>query len=285
MLRISLLSSLILTVGFTSIPCLAYSLKDHEQITWSALRGIQPCLHSSVDESQGLQLVRANLWEDKNLLNKWFRYSHFYHPDQDSDLGILRENSRARVSDLEKKIERALLDPAPRKQLLQLLGYLIHHIQDMTVPLHVMPVNHFWTDGFEKLEVSIAPTVSRLSCEALLEEALEISAPSLHHRTAAATLDQTLNGALTASYPWGFRVPLTWFWEEGTRDQFGSYGVLGNSFGLSWLKVPGQNFRIEQQEYISFKASRLAAAEHATRLILLRYWLLGAFDAARQEVL
>jgi hypothetical protein len=164
------------------------------------------------------------------------------------------------------------------------VGYLIHHIQDMTVPLHVMPVNHFWTDGFEKLEASITPSVNRFSCEALLEEALEVSALSLHHRTASATLDQTLNGALTASYPWGFRVPLTWFWEEGSGNQFGSYGVLGNSFGLSWLKVPGQDFRIEQQEYVSLKANRLAAAEHATRLILLRYWLLGAFDAAQQEV-
>jgi hypothetical protein len=287
MLSSSLQRRTSLALGFLALGSLvcaervhAYSLDDHEQITRAAIRNMERCLESDLDGDSTLRVVKSNLWEDKNIFNKWIRFSHFYHPEH-PELGALRDNSRARVVQLQDLIEDLVQVPGQTSKRLKYLGYLIHHIQDMSVPLHVLPVNHFWTDGFEKYELTLGPSSQDESCKDLIQEALQTSPVELHQSVAWETLELSRNGELTASYPWNHKVPLSWFWEEGSNDEFGGYGILGNSFGMSWLSTRSQKFRIEQQEFARFKTSRLAAAERATRLILIRYWLLGALDAAR----
>jgi hypothetical protein len=267
---------------------LAYSLEDHEQLTRAAFRAIRPCL-SSVGKEEGAvpaseedQVVKANLWEDRNLLNKWLRYSHFYHPEHDGlEVEGIRENSKARILDLEDRMQEAVRDSAPIEHRLRLLGFMLHHVQDMTVPLHVLPVNHFWTDGFESFETPVNEILAFDGCEALLGEAARLSAVDLHEEVARATLKDTLEGTLQASLPAGLSIPLTWFWTEGSNRRFGSYGVLGNSFGMSWIRSDQQNFVIRQQEFARYKAARLGAAQAASQLLLMKQWLLGALDAAR----
>ena len=273
---------------FGAQPALAYSLGDHEQITLAAFRAVAPCLTDpegrpkELPDSLQKRVIQANLWEDRNLLNKWLRYSHFYHPSSDEieEAGI-RENSKARILDLEDRMRDAVLGGAPLADRLRLLGFMLHHIQDMSVPLHVLPVNHFWTDGFESLNVRSSASLASESCEALVAEAVRLSPVDIHEQVARSTLQHTLAGYLKATLPSDLMVPLTWFWTEGSEQRFGSYGVLGNAFGMGWLKLGRQSILIRQDEFIRYKRDRLAAAQAASQAIIMKHWLLGALDAAR----
>lgn len=222
-------------------------------------------LSGSDPPSEAAAVASANLWEDKNLIDKWFRYSHFYHPR--NEVGILRANSQARVQAIQRRLDQGGLS---RQKLLDLIGALLHHVQDMTVPLHVMPVNHFWTDRFEKLEVTSESRLQFDSCASLLARGLAVDAVGLHHETAAETYEEVLNSALQASAPAGFSVPMTWFWEEGAAGDFGSYGILGNSFGRNWLSMPGRRIRVENEEYSRYKFRRLQSALRVSQLILVK---------------
>ncbi len=243
----------------------AYSLKDHRQLTEAAFQSIERCFPGSIEPSEAAEVVSANLWEDKNLIDKWFKYSHFYQPRR--EVGMLRANSQARVQAIQDRLDRGGLS---RPKELDLIGALLHHVQDMTVPLHVMPVNHFWTDGFEKLAVTSESRLQFDSCENLLIQALAIDAVGLHHQTALETYEDVLDSTLQAASPPGFSIPLTWFWEEGAGGEFGSYGLLGNSFGKNWLSIPGQRIRVENLEYSRYKFRRLKSALRVTQLILVK---------------
>lgn len=248
-----------------SQPVYAYSLKDHRQLTEAAFQSIERCFPGSIEPSEAAAVVSANLWEDKNLIDKWFKYSHFYQPRH--EVGMLRENSQARVRAIQDRLDQGGLS---RPKELDLIGALLHHVQDMTVPLHVMPVNHFWTDGFEKLAVTTESRLQFDSCETLLMQSLAIDAVGLHHQTAVETYEDVLDSSLQATSPQGFSIPLTWFWEEGTDGEFGSYGLLGNAFGKNWLSIPGQRIRVENLEYSRYKFRRLKLALRVSQLILVK---------------
>ncbi|MFN7685650.1 MAG: hypothetical protein ACK5QT_09610 [Oligoflexia bacterium] len=270
----------LLTLLFFSPQAHAYRLDEHERLTLSAFTAIQSCIEGSFYEnplqSMLVAVVNGNLNEDRNVLNKWFRFSHFYHPHwQDSGSGLFRSNSRSRILQAASKIAPGA--PATAKWL----GALLHHIQDMTVPLHVIPVNHFWTDGFEKFTTSFSGALAFESCDLLVEAALRATPTELHQAVSEDTLRSSLNDHLLASSPSGLKIPLTWFWEEGVNGDFGRYGVLGNSFGMTWISALGRPLRIPQHEFARFKRERLEAAERATQIILMRAWLSGVFDAAQ----
>ena len=265
---------LAMVVVLVSTQASAYSLKDHRQLTEAALAAIQPCLPEPIEAGEIQALVSANLWEDKNLIEKWFLYSHFYQPR--THLQMVRASSRARVEYIQNRLERAGLSS---QQKIHFVGSLLHHLQDMTVPMHVLPVNHFWTDGFEKLPVTVQAELQFGSCAELLEQAFQTDALALHQQTAEETLDEVLNGSLSAISLDRTEIPLTWFWEEGNNGEFGSYGVLGNRFGTNWLSLPGRTFRVETSEYQRYKFRRLKSALRVSQLILVKSWLLGNLGA------
>jgi len=268
----------------------AFSLSDHRQITEAAFRGIQSCLPSPISDQDARTIQEANLWEDINVLKKWFGYSHFYHPESPSaplhaeELGF-RKDSRARVV-----LAQALLEKGEpeRSHKLHLIGALVHHLQDMAVPPHVLPVNHFWTDGFEKLKVTLPPRPAFESCEELIQVAMSSDPTALHHETANETLHEVLEGHLSGitthrdgRQPEVTQIPLTWFWEEGVGSSFGRYGALGNAFGMTQLTGRDRKILIESTEYARYKSHRLHMALRVTQIILARYWFSGLLEAVR----
>jgi hypothetical protein len=218
-------------------------------------------------------MVEANQWEDLNILRKWTEYSHFYHPEH--GFRSLRGTSRDRILDLEGQL-RATHDGGAKEVL---VGKALHHLQDMAAPPHVVPVNHFWTDGFEKLVVQVEAKFSFASCEALLEQASRTSVSELHQTVAEETLKSVRTGSLR-----GVRVgaslrrvalPLIVFWSPGGRGDWGEYGLVGNAFGDERLQSSMGDFQVAPSEYRNLKQERLQAALRASQLFLTRSVVLG----------
>jgi hypothetical protein len=253
----------------------AYSLTDHKEITQAALRGIIACITpNKLSPETSQRVIEANLQEDLNFLGKWFRYSHFYHPEH--DFKSARLNSRDRVLDLEKRLLTARSGPEREA----LLGKAIHHLQDMTAPPHVVPVNHFWVDGFESLQVSLKEDLAFQDCETLFNEASQKTLVDLHQELAEETWLLVKEGTLSAEQIRPAQLSpaslsLVLFWSPGSDQEWGSYGIFGNAFGAEWIKTKTHLYRVSPSSYASFKQSRLHSALRATQSALVRIFTLG----------
>ncbi|MGZ3688341.1 MAG: hypothetical protein ACXVBW_08580 [Bdellovibrionota bacterium] len=140
----------------------AYHLSEHEQITRRAVAELNDCVPGLVPDQDAAVLVAADLAEDLNLFRKWFRYSHYFNPVK--PIHLLRRDSLERVEGLEGRA-------------LEELGAILHHLQDMSVPAHVVPIEHGARDEFELLALAAAewPAADSASadqdCEAIREGA------------------------------------------------------------------------------------------------------------------
>lgn len=248
----------------------AYSLKDHQEITMAAAQAILPCVLANQHFSETVQrIVDANLREDLNVLKKWFKYSHFYNPEH--DFSSIRLNSRDRILELEKRLSTALSEVEKET----LFGKAVHHLQDMSAPPHVVPVNHFWTDGFEKLRAPVPQELAFSSCNDLVEAASEKSLSDLHRELAEETWLWVTQNTITVKQlkPKSVddvSIPLQFFWSPGVNQKWGSYGLFGNAYGSEWLETSGQLYQASPASYVYLKKARLLSATRATQTALAK---------------
>ncbi|MBU6376201.1 MAG: hypothetical protein KGQ59_09415 [Bdellovibrionales bacterium] len=219
-------------------------------------------------------IVRANQWEDQNLLRKWARYSHFYNPER--EFASLRLTSKDRIISLETKIKSRGPGPAPKKYI----GEALHHVQDMSTPTHVIPVNHLWTDGFESLPTRTETQFDFGSCNDLIGQAARMSIVEIHQETAEVTLRRVMNESLRAlaigkPKTRSFKLPLLAFWNFGGEGQWGSYGIIGNAFGQELVHTDAGSIFIRNEEYLAFKQRQLQLALRASQLVLTKLYILG----------
>jgi hypothetical protein len=251
----------------------AYNLTDHAQLTRTAAASVSKCFPGTLSPLRVQSMVEANQWEDMNILRKWTEYSHFYHPEH--DFRSLRATSRDRILDLESQLRAPHEDDAKDT----LVGKALHHLQDMAAPPHVVPVNHFWTDGFEKLSVEVEPTFAFTSCKDLLEQASKTSLSELHQAVAEETWRTVRTGSLqgvrTGSSPRSMALPLILFWSPGGGGDWGEYGLVGNAFGDERLQSSMGQFKVPPSEYRRMKQERLQSALRASQLFLARSIILG----------
>ena len=144
---------------------LAFVPRDHNSITSIAFANLKQCgLLSPAFNEQSLSLItKANLSLDNyfsisNVTSKWFEYSHFYNPLRPLSyvgpkLTKLRQHSNSAVEEYTERVERLYEDPQGALEISNdqwaLLGYILHHIQDASSPLHAVGINHGPGDGFE----------------------------------------------------------------------------------------------------------------------------------------
>src|SRR4051812_19619266 len=110
----------------------AFSLGDHDRVTRQAAAELVKCFPGELSPGDVNRLVWSDKLEDLNVLEKWWKYSHYFNPYH--PLNMRRFDSSVRVRELERGLS-AHWD-------LGNLGHLIHHIQDMASPPHVVPVKH-----------------------------------------------------------------------------------------------------------------------------------------------
>lgn len=274
------LAALFILISFPlSLPVAqAYSISDHRELTRVAVSELELCGKLTPSEARAFleDLVDGNVNEDLNVIRKWGRYSHYFHPHKKLDMR--REDSSVTVDESQREIRELLARPGSvdRSAVLELLGRVIHHLQDSSVPPHVVPVDHGLSDGFEGLEIH--PSWIESSCARLVAMEGEKDLLSLLQASAGETLESTRERFEVSLE--GKTLELRWdeaFWSEGRGSAFGSYGSFGNRFGEGRIRLARGEARIDARVYAAYKGARMRSAVASTQHAVL--WVLDLLRA------
>ena len=128
----------------------AFHIPEHSRITVRAVKDLEICglLPTSWNQVWTEAIVRADENEDYNLFRKWSKYSHYFNPNH--TVRQLRADSSLSVMESVQEIQK---NSADSLLVSELIGRIIHHVQDSSVPSHVVPVAHASADGFEVFEI------------------------------------------------------------------------------------------------------------------------------------
>ena len=220
----------------------AFRLSGHRMITERAVA-------AEGMESVGRQLWQGNRAEDVRLGVKWRHFSHYYRPDTPILLPR-RGTSDRRVQVLWEAAQRAA-EAGDTDAMWVAIGGVIHHVQDMASPPHVVPVAHDLRDGFERYPV--ADLIATLP----LEEPDPLTPVEAHDLLAWNTWEQVQSGALEGC---GQSIPLTDIWQAPAAAEFGSYGPVTFGDVGDCPALAGA--------YETVMSQRLAAAIFFTRAVL-----------------
>jgi hypothetical protein len=261
---------LLALVGLPPPEASAFSVSDHRALTEAALDGALASGAPLLAKYRSAVLHGATA-EDLNLHVKWTGWHHFYSPEGSLDT-LVRQGSEARVralwdealeaarhGDLERAFDRA--------------GHLMHHLQDMASPPHVVPVNHGPFDRFERYgaQASLKRAPPRQ-----VEPLSGIEAQrALASETLAAVRHESLQAGQGA-------IPWASFWTEPAEHHpgaFGGYGAeTGNAFGQPVVRWRGRNHPVSAEAYATFMDARVAGALAYTRAFL--EWASDRFEEA-----
>lgn len=252
-------------------------------------------------EKMRTSLGKASASEDDVSLSSKFQrpfHWHFYNNNNlIADICWIpgERTSEKRFKTLLEKlgryIDRCKCDPDPYKieDLVEAAGRLIHHIQDMSTPSHVVPVYHgpgvsdHYETYIESYAGKIIPRfvaahggadtgerfgvdISAADIDMAIGQSLDRRGASpmldLYESSAQSTLKFLKENSL-ALYCNGVErsYPLTAFWQEndGSGESlwlrkftqgFGSFGLLGNNFGKLNFSVGNQFYEGSPDEYL-----------------------------------
>jgi hypothetical protein len=252
----------------------AYDLRDHKKILLQALQEYNACAAYKIGDWQQAAVLKGDIDEDLNLIRKDLLYSHYYNPH--TTLNMFRQDSRYRVMKLQGDLtESSRLANRDELSIYIALGSIVHHLQDMTVPAHVVPVTHTsWTDGFEDYA---APADLSLGLDCAQIEALA-NGPlpgDLIHEVALQTFSNmtTDTAEVNVHLELGdllLRASGDDFWQASPYQQFGHYGRLGNHFGETRFTENGVAYVVPEAFYAEFKQRQMRLAVTAT--VKAFYW-------------
>jgi hypothetical protein len=265
---------LLLLLSLSASPAYAYHLDDHQRITLQAVQELNACFPGLISHANETALWMSDLEEDVDIIRKEFLYSHYFNPYKHLDMR--RYDSSVRVERLQSDLEQ---DEAEGDRsgldVFTHLGHLVHHLQDMSVPAHVVPVMHGLEDGFEKYDLK-GDISSGLSCADLITHPVS-DLSTLLVDTAKQTLSsvsslsvQIMTAAGTASQEVTVRGDD--FWQAASDDSFGKYGTLGNHFGETSFVENGTTYAVPIDFYADYKQQQMKSGARATLEAL--YWFL-----------
>jgi hypothetical protein len=238
----------------------AFSVSAHEAMTRAA---VDAALEAGAPSPLALHrkaVVEGSRAEDLNLFVKWTGYHHFFHPGVSLDSAI-RKDSGTRVRVLWREAEKAA-SKGDLARAFERVGHLVHHIQDMGVPMHVVPVMHGLTDRFERHEAKLGPA-------SLVRELAPLSGEEAQLALALETLEVVRTGTLPVE---GGAIPWSAFWAEPTPHApgvFGGYGVVGNAFDSKEVRWQGRTWKVDPSAYEAFVEARVGSAVAYSRAFLL----------------
>ncbi len=255
---------------FSTKEAFSYSKKNHTLITALAVEAYNRCgekmnprpgWFKTIDPLQKKRLLFGSIADDEDLSGKLKRW-HFY--DREGTLGrhssigfpglnlLIKETSlHARFDQLEITADKQTDFVGAKRawRIFDTLGKIVHYIQDVTVPAHVIPIFHPGktlplADQFDNYPFQITfysvqegspPKATddffkdfedRVGCSVLLKSS-DHSFNAILDDAAGRTyrmLDHKIQG-----------TERTWagtFWETTVNERgFGNYGLAGNHFG------------------------------------------------------
>jgi len=270
-------------ITFFNTQAMAYSVDHHERITEIAIDHFNRCVaegHASnlqsISEKDKRTLVDGNLYEDLIGPIQRLRLWHFWDPERRNENGKLIDKTLHKRFD---KIEKVLLNPMSLfKSKYSELGHLLHYLQDVTVPSHVVPIFHpapplFKADGFDKYDIDFysLENDTTINCVNMLKDI-----PHNFNTLLDSYANHTLK-AVTQVIPAEGNKDLTWslYWRNPKKNKrFGKYGKLGNSFGkevsVKRHKKDKDPFFISREIFDNFsKVLHIKALESTLRAIVL----------------
>ncbi|MGZ3649860.1 MAG: hypothetical protein ACXWSC_01650 [Bdellovibrionota bacterium] len=251
---------------FFPVPAHAFHVDEHVAITRRAILGLEKCglLPHAWNNSWTDLIGKANEDEDLDVFRKWSKYSHYYNPNHPIDQPRADSSLSVRES-----VAAILQNPRDDVASNQLIGRIVHHVQDASVPAHAIPVMHAASDGFELLDISsyYAEPFSPEDCTGLAAA----NPMDLLHSNALATLSALQipvvyksNGVFRKA-PWQGS-----FWALGAGNAFGSYGTLGDHFGQTAFAADSDHtVTLDPAQFRAFKRARVQAAVRATQGVIL----------------
>lgn len=250
-------------LALSGVSSFAFQLGDHKAIMEQAYTEFVHCFPQFRDLQVDL-LVSGDLDEDLNLVQKELFYSHYYNPNK--NLNMWRGDSAGRLENLKPDL---LLCREDAHNLTgdetSQLGHALHHLQDMAVPPHVVPVSHSFWDGFESYKLT-GDISSEWSCEQIAASGADDLATILKE-TAIDTLN-AINGMNVEVVNKVSRavshVNGSAFWVEAEGDGFGSYGPFGNNFGEMEIDTDMGALEVSDDAYRAFKRQQMKAAVRAS---------------------
>ncbi|MEE4361159.1 MAG: hypothetical protein V2I63_06500 [Pseudomonadales bacterium] len=222
------------------LPVSAAAYRDDvlQQLTFLAAKRFNRCVEgTAIPRLTALQvrnLVRGNLAEaDANVLRRATRWSYYDRSDQEDRrvLGFINTSMHERFEDRSARV----LETSPLRDALRYedLGTVIHYLQSVTIPADVVPIFHprpwRWPSGdrFSNYPVDLEALTESVSdlCLEVLATPEDANFESILNRTAALTMAAIRSPISDMQASWHV------FWEEDEPGRFGSYGIVGNSFG------------------------------------------------------
>ncbi|MDE3269064.1 MAG: hypothetical protein OYH77_02135 [Pseudomonadota bacterium] len=240
LLKLTLICSLL------PVSAYAYHLSDHRVITNKAVMVYNSCYPQDMFSALAAKrMVDGNLSEDFHLANKWLKNSHYYNPTKWIRT-LWRRDASYRMRELLAKPKTTTM-----------LGKILHFVQDMTSPTHVIPIVHGMFDGFESYEINIHSLyAAEVPCP------LTVHSPQMiMKRHALLTLRRIKAVAITErnGKPWVFSWQL--FWSPGLGSSFGNYGFFGNRFGDSKpFTILGSTYVFKDETFHLFKLQQMLQA-------------------------
>lgn len=296
---------------------LAYDGSVHKQITQAAVKAFNDCLASDPSLPAGYAIsdaglvkdvVKANRNEDGTLLTYPVRLGnwHFYNTNNVPNTGWPKHFLDVIFDKKVASLKEAVEEQQSVAKLYRKAGKVMHYIQDVSSPPHVVPVYHWKFLGmgikepFDSYEVDLKKfqellTPSADQCKDLL--AGDIDFDVLMSKDAQATFDMmskpipVTNAAGEEPYKWAA------FWrpagsaepacsDRKAKEGFGSYGRFCNQFGeKSPLPEQAEPIEIPSSVYDDFFMTQFLQARNSSVKVLAWTMRQNLAQAGRAQTL
>jgi len=219
------------------LPAGAFEPQTHAMFCRDAARIYQACTGHVVSTEWIARLTEGSVHEDDLSLERVLNW-HFYN--NDGKIGKYWKyffychgsNERIFKRRLET-LDRLIAEKKSLPEIYTMAGRIVHHIQDMSSPPHVMPIYHVGSDRFDKYK-SASGTLDAEICSEMQAGAhhpLDLLENAAQNTLKAVNRSVVFDGQKTFENE-------TWlkFW-GGPEDEnlvgFRTYGLYGNVFGES----------------------------------------------------
>lgn len=284
---------------------------SHERITRSAIdiyRETEHTRFSSILEDSRLKsaIVDGSVNEDNlsfERLTNWHFYPSNQKLQQQNEVECYKLNVTPTSSKIIKKKQKQLKSEVKigiSCQLFEVFGRILHHIQDMSTPSHVVPVYHSFgkkKDEYEVYLIEEADSVFKKMLEernniaSVFSENQENDFFTLYNKAANRSLahlksdktkfEYTLNGQQEQGDPSLFWLPYSPSDVEANNlnpckvEGFGRFGLLGKSYGLTNINIDGKKFLVKERIYIELATDMISMATRDTlrAMMLLETWI------------
>lgn len=261
-------------VLLSSVSASAYKPDLHAKLTIAAFDALNSCLGKNIYSVSTAKFVAQKNHAEDNVTPERLANWHFYAPEHRhvKSVGLMKKT----LHDLFDKKEAAMLTAENKKAL---AGSLLHYIQDVSVPAHVVPVFHGF-DAFDGYPIFVNKFLkeAKTLCSEFKTLKGKYFSPSDMLDAVALNTKESLNEEFIL-FVNGNPETRVWaiFWPKKNQNKlFGEYSKdLGNSFGkiksFSCGRRDKNTCKVSSKSYDTFAYERQKQAVLFSMLLIEKY--------------